>query len=69
LLALRAFAAALIGGLTSMSGAFTAGVLLGVLEAIVRYKSSIAGITDVVVALAILLMLLVRPGGLVRAHY
>lgn len=69
LLALRAFAAALIGGLTSMSGAFTAGVLLGVLEAVVRYKSSIAGIADVVIAAGILLMLLVRPGGLVRAHY
>ena len=69
LLALRAFAAALIGGLTSMTGAFTAGLFLGVLEAVVRYKSSIAGIADVVVAVGILLMLLVRPGGLVRAQY
>jgi branched-chain amino acid transport system permease protein len=69
LLALRAFAAALIGGLTSMWGAFTAGVLLGVLEALVKYKSSIAGITDIAIAAGILVVLLVRPGGLVRAHY
>jgi branched-subunit amino acid ABC-type transport system permease component len=69
LLALRAFASALIGGLTSMWGAFTAGLLLGVLEAVVKYKSSIAGITDVAIAAGILVMLLVRPGGLVRAHY
>ena len=69
LLALRAFAAALIGGLTSMSGAFIAGVLLGVLEGIVRYQSSIAGITDIIIAVGILAMLLVRPGGLVRAQY
>ena len=69
LLALRAFAAALVGGLTSMWGAFSAGLLLGVLEAVVKYKSSIAGITDVAIAGGILAMLLVRPGGLVRAHY
>ena len=69
LLALRAFASALIGGLTSMWGAFTAGVLLGVLEAFVKYKSSIAGITDIAIAAGILVVLLVRPGGLVRAHY
>jgi branched-chain amino acid transport system permease protein len=69
LLALRAFAAALVGGLTSMWGAFTAGLLLGVLEAVVKYKSSVAGITDVAIATGILVMLLVRPGGLVRAHY
>jgi len=69
LLALRAFAAALVGGLTSMWGAFTAGLFLGVLEAVVKYKSEIVGITDVAIAAGILLMLLVRPGGLVRAHY
>src|SRR5206468_11355679 len=74
LLALRAFASALIGGLTSMWGAFTAGVLLGVFEAVVRYKvsihgSPIIGITDVLLAVVILLMLLVRLGCLVRDLY
>jgi branched-chain amino acid transport system permease protein len=69
LLGLRAFAAALIGGLTSMWGAFLAGIGLGVLEGVVAYKSSIAGISDVVIAVGILVMLLVRPGGLVRAQY
>ena len=69
LLAVRSFAAALVGGLTSLVGAFAGGVVLGLLEAIIRYKSSMAGITDVVVAVVILAMLLVRPGGLVRAQY
>jgi branched-chain amino acid transport system permease protein len=69
LLALRAFAAALIGGLTSMSGAFVAGLALGVIEGVVAYKSSIAGITDVAIAVGILGMLVVRPGGIVRAQY
>jgi branched-chain amino acid transport system permease protein len=69
LLALRAFAAALIGGLTSMWGGFLAGVLLGVLESVISYKSPIGGITDAVVALGIILLVVSRPGGLVHADY
>jgi branched-subunit amino acid ABC-type transport system permease component len=68
-LALRSFAAALIGGLTSIWGAFVAGVLLGVIEAVVAFKSPVRGITDVVVAVGILALLLARPRGLVRADY
>jgi branched-chain amino acid transport system permease protein len=69
LLALRAFAAALVGGLTSIWGGFLAGVLLGVFESVVAYKSPVTGITDVIVALGIIVLVVARPGGLVRAEY
>jgi branched-chain amino acid transport system permease protein len=66
---LRSFAAALIGGLTSVWGAFAAGVLLGILENVIAYKSPISGITDVFVAISIMALMLVRPSGLVRSAY
>jgi len=69
LLALRSFAAALIGGLTSLLGAFVAGIALGVFEGVVAFKSPVTGMTDVLVAVGILVLLFVRPGGIVRAAY
>jgi branched-chain amino acid transport system permease protein len=69
LLTLRAFAAALVGGLTSIWGGFVAGVLLGVAESVVAYKSPVAGITDAVVAMGMIVLVMARPGGLVRADY
>ena len=69
LLALRAFAAALVGGLTSIWGGFLAGVLLGVLEGVVAYKSPVRGITDAIVAVGIIVLVVSKPGGLVRADY
>jgi branched-chain amino acid transport system permease protein len=69
LLASRAFVAALVGGLTSLWGALAAGVLLGIMESVVAFKSPIGGITDVVVALGILALLIARPRGLVHADY
>jgi branched-chain amino acid transport system permease protein len=69
LLTLRAFAAALVGGLTSIWGGFVAGVLLGVAESVVAYKSPVAGITDAVVAMGMIVRVMARPGGLVRADY
>ena len=68
-LALRSFAAALLGGLTSLVGAFCAGLLLGVAEGVITFKSPVAGMTDAVVAVGILVLLVLRPGGLVRASY
>jgi branched-chain amino acid transport system permease protein len=68
-LALRGFAAALMGGLTSLAGAFLAGVMLGVLESVIAYKSPVSGITDVVIAVGILVLMVARPGGLIRADY
>jgi branched-chain amino acid transport system permease protein len=68
-LALRGFAAALVGGLTSLTGAFVAGILLGVGEGIIAYKSPVSGVTDVVIALGLVVLIVARPGGLVRAAY
>ena len=69
LLALRSFAAALVGGLTSLFGAFAAGIALGVFEGVVAFKSPVSGMTDVLVAVGILVLLVLRPGGIVRAAY
>ena len=69
LLALRSFAAALLGGLTSLVGAFAGGLFLGVLEAVTAFVSPVSGVTDGAVALLIIILMLVRPGGLVRAAY
>ncbi|MHB8669051.1 MAG: branched-chain amino acid ABC transporter permease [Acidimicrobiales bacterium] len=69
LLGLRAFAAALVGGLTSIWGGLLAGVLLGILESVIAFESPVAGITDVIVALGIIALVVARPGGLVRAEY
>jgi branched-chain amino acid transport system permease protein len=69
LLALRSFAAALLGGLTSLVGAFLGGVSLGVLESVIAFTSPVSGVTDAAVAGLIIVLMLVRPGGLVRAAY
>jgi branched-subunit amino acid ABC-type transport system permease component len=66
-------AAALIGGLTSTGGAFVAGIVLGIAEAVIRYESPEIGIDvgleQAVLAVFIIVMLLVRPSGLVRSRY
>jgi branched-chain amino acid transport system permease protein len=68
-LAVPALAATLVGGLTNLSGAFAAAVLIGVAQAVIAYKSPISGITDLVVACAVLAVLVVRPSGLFRSAY
>jgi branched-subunit amino acid ABC-type transport system permease component len=68
-LLLRSLAAALIGGLTSIGGALAAGIALGVVEALIGYKSPTIGLTEVVLAVLVIAVLLVRPQGLVRARY
>jgi branched-subunit amino acid ABC-type transport system permease component len=69
LFVLRAIAAALVGGLTSMAGAFGAGVLLGLVEAVIAFKAPIGGINEVSLAGFMLLLLVFRPRGLVRTAY
>lgn len=66
---IRALAAVLVGGLTSVVGAFTAGVFLGVAESIVTFKSPVSGITDVVVAVVVLLLMVIRPSGIAKGAY
>ena len=65
----RGIAAALVGGLTSVWGAAVAGVLLGVGEGVIGYTTPVAGITEAAVAVFIIVLLLVRPSGLVRGAY
>ena len=68
-LLLRSVAAALIGGMTSIGGAFVAALALGVLEGVIAYVSPVTGIVEVVLAVGIITVLLVRPDGLVRSAY
>lgn len=69
ILSIRGLAAALVGGLTNVGGAFGAGVLLGVAEAVIAFKSPVSGITDVAIAVFVLALMVVRPTGLVRSAY
>lgn len=66
-LMVRGLAAALVGGLTSVTGAVVAGISIGILEAVVTFKSPVSGLTDALLALFMLVLLLLRPGGIVRA--
>src|SRR5438874_5276298 len=68
-LLLRSVAAALVRGLTSISGAFTAGIVLGVAEGVIGYVSPVRGIVEVVLAGFVIVLLLIRPSGLVRSAY
>jgi branched-subunit amino acid ABC-type transport system permease component len=68
-LSIRGLAAAIVGGLTNIGGAFAAGLLIGVAEAVIAFKSPVSGITDVVMAVFIVGLLLARPSGLVRSAY
>lgn len=68
-LLLRSVAAALVGGLTSIGGAFAAGIVLGVAEGVIGYVSPVTGIVEVLLAGFVIVLLLVRPSGLVRSAY
>jgi len=67
-----AFSAAVLGGMTSLPGAFVGGLLIGVIEAFANadfsfvpgLKSLPTAQAEVAVALVLLLVLLVRPRGL-----
>ncbi|HVF04544.1 MAG TPA: branched-chain amino acid ABC transporter permease [Frankiaceae bacterium] len=59
--------AALVGGLSSLQGAFAGGIVVGVIEAYVRQRtltSDVPGLTTVAMFALILVVLLVRPRGL-----
>ncbi len=68
-LSIRGLAAALVGGLSNIGAAFAAGILIGIAEAVVSFKSPVSGITDVVIAAFVLLLMVARPTGLARATY
>jgi branched-subunit amino acid ABC-type transport system permease component len=68
-LLLRSLAAALVGGLTSIGGAMAAGVMLGVAEAVIQYETPAVGATEAILAVFVIVLLLVRPSGLVKSSY
>lgn len=64
---IRALSAALIGGLSSMRGAFIGGVTVGVGEAIIRHLavgSSLTGLPELCIFGAVVATLVFRPQGL-----
>lgn len=64
-LMLLGFAAAVVGGMTSLPGALVGGLVVGIAEAtIARYWISVPGLVETVMFGAIVLVLLVRPTGL-----
>jgi branched-chain amino acid transport system permease protein len=68
-LAIRGLAAALVGGLTNTVAAFVTGVLFGLFEALAGYLNKTPGLVDFGLAVFIIGLLMVRPGGLVRGEY
>lgn len=64
------FVAAVLGGMTSLPGAFVGGLSLGVIQsavaspAIASYFSAVPGFRSVVIFIVLLVVLLVRPKGL-----
>lgn len=71
-----AFAAAVIGGMTSLPGAFVGGILVGLIRGIAEWAAStfylgiqpwanvLPGATDVALVVVLLIVLLARPQGL-----
>ena len=61
---IKAFTAAVIGGIGSISGAMVGGLLMGVVEAISLTIPQIAPYTDAIEFLILIIILLVRPTGI-----
>lgn len=61
---IKAFTAAVIGGIGSISGAMVGGLLMGVVEAISLTIPPIAPYTDAIEFLILIIILLVRPTGI-----
>jgi branched-chain amino acid transport system permease protein len=62
-----AFTAAVLGGMTSLPGAFVGGVIVGVAQSLGIYflqKGNVPGAADLTVFALLLIVLLVRPQGL-----
>ncbi|HYK98814.1 MAG TPA: branched-chain amino acid ABC transporter permease [Candidatus Acidoferrales bacterium] len=64
--ALKAFAAAVVGGLTSLPGAVVGGLLLGVVDSVVGFE--VPELRNTIAFALIVLVLVVRPGGLLGKH-
>ena len=64
--ALKAFAAGVLGGLTSLPGAVVGGLLLGVIDSVVGFE--VPELRNTIAFALIVLVLVVRPGGLLGKH-
>lgn len=64
--ALKAFAAAVVGGLTSLPGAVVGGVLLGMIDSVVGFE--VPDLRNTIAFALIVIVLVVRPGGLLGKH-
>jgi len=62
---IKAFTAAVIGGIGSIPGAMLGGILMGVVEAVALKFPLIAPYTDAIEFLILIVILLVRPTGLI----
>lgn len=60
----RALAAALVGGLVSLPGAIVGGLIVGVTETMVVWKSDTSGMPEVVMFGVVVAFLIFRPGGI-----
>lgn len=61
---IKAFTAAVIGGIGSIPGAMTGGILMGVVEAISLKIQPIAPYTDAIEFLILIIILLFKPTGI-----
>ena len=64
--ALKAFAAAVLGGFTSLPGAVVGGLLLGIIDSVVGFQ--VPELRTTIAFLLIVLVLVIRPGGLLGSH-
>ncbi len=64
--ALKAFAAGVLGGFTSLPGAVVGGLVLGILDSIIGFI--IPELRTTIAFILIVLVLVVRPGGLLGEH-
>jgi branched-chain amino acid transport system permease protein len=61
---IKAFTAAVIGGIGSIPGAMLGGILLGVIEAFALSVTALAPFTDAIEFAVLIVILLVKPAGL-----
>lgn len=61
---IKAFAAAVIGGIGSLPGAMLGGLLMGIVEAFSNSNDAISPYTDAIVFAVLIVILLVRPSGI-----
>lgn len=60
----RALAAALVGGLVSLPGAIVGGLIVGVTETLVIWRSNTSGLPELVMFATVVAVLILRPGGI-----